>query len=1126
MIKSTPGEFRNLPDADNVCWSALPWAASGGYKELETLITEWHSINTIFDSSSIARKGKARDTSVDLETLFELDLDSGCAALQELLECGFDSASQLDAVLKLPDKLREALSLTSKVSGYLEELASAIDSALPDNLNPGCVTLEQLKQLNGLVIRLRSLDSRVLKFRTDSCLNRNLLSSFRLVLDRLHELQEKSTELSTIFRLDEVPQATELAILIEDIEDAGIMTRIFKPQYRKAKLKVCSFLVEGKPGFNRFHIVEQLRDLHGILEEIDEFVNEVRRKEGLPDELWDDIETDAALFEGFLDWHQWVLDNHAKVSGGLFPQTTVNDFGKWVMETPVNDLLHFKALDNVDFESKFSEISCTLDQVTALQKESDIESHLIHEPLVNGTPTEGILYRILEGVKKAEPLEHLPGIYNDWSLQQISERLQQFKEAGERTKKWCHAIEALDGGKFGTVVSIKPRDLPIFKSRVESTANWAAYLANLPATSIVRSAILNMTEANILQKLSERITQLESLLTEENKEGEKFFALAEVETQTWLEGKKTFSDLANRNQWALENAQMLFGYVRLLADRKNLKNSGIAKLAAIIETGRLTEEQVEETVRHALFDALGRDIIDETPDLQNFSGPHQEQSQSDFRELDKQLLALTRGKVAEKIAKRKPPPGNRGTRVGDYTEFELLKHEISKQRRHLPLRQLLKRAGKATQALKPCFMMGPRSVAQYLEPGGLNFDLLVIDEASQMKPPDAIGAAARTAQLVVVGDPKQLPPTSFFDRLGGGEEDDDAQFAIDTSESILDAVNSVFNSRRLRWHYRSRHEALIAFSNRNFYDNHLFVFPSPGSSNGNMGIQFHKVADGCFAEQINKTEALAVAKRAVELLCMDPDMSLGVATMSAKQRDYVEGLIESMAKENKIFNNALAKNSKNYEKLFVKNLETVQGDERSVMLISCTYGPVEVGGRVYQRFGPINSAMGWRRLNVLFTRSRERMEIFSSMSAGDILVDEGSGLGVRSLRRFLHYAENKELEVGEESERPPDSDFEVAVSKLLAEHGYECAAQVGVAGFWIDLAVRHPRQPGQFIMGIECDGATYHSGKSVRDRDRLRQEILESLGWRIRRIWSTDWFHNPRGALAGILQELKKTARN
>jgi very-short-patch-repair endonuclease len=333
----------------------------------------------------------------------------------------------------------------------------------------------------------------------------------------------------------------------------------------------------------------------------------------------------------------------------------------------------------------------------------------------------------------------------------------------------------------------------------------------------------------------------------------------------------------------------------------------------------------------------------------------------------------------------------------------------------------------------------------------------------------------------------------------------------------------MFKNRRLRWHYRSRHESLIAFSNQHFYDSNLILFPSPFKESDEFGIRFTRVEKGCTSSGRNVEEAKMLVDFTAQQLIEHPDESVGIVAMNAKQSEEIEQQLELLLKENPIFQKAYERNQAQADPLFIKNLENVQGDERDVIIISMTYGAETAGmASMHQRFGPINSDVGWRRLNVLFTRSKKRMHVYSSMDSSHIRTDATSKRGVLSLKAFLAYCETKNLHSHHHTGRPADSDFEIAVMDALAKHGYECEPQLGVSGYRLDLAVRDPGRPGRFLIGVECDGATYHSAKSSRDRDRLRQDILESLGWCIHRIWSTDWFKNPQAQLQPILMELEK----
>ncbi|MDC1429975.1 DUF4011 domain-containing protein, partial [Emcibacteraceae bacterium] len=487
-----------------------------------------------------------------------------------------------------------------------------------------------------------------------------------------------------------------------------------------------------------------------------------------------------------------------------------------------------------------------------------------------------------------------------------------------------------------------------------------------------------------------------------------------------------------------------------------------------------------------------------------------DKTSSNFKKLDGKIIELYCEELAYDLGQVELPEGNYSGRVSEYTEMGLIRHQALKDKaRSIPIRRLLSRSGKALQKLKPCFLMSPLSVAQYIQPEGIKFDLLVIDEASQMRPEDALGAIARSKQIVVVGDPKQLPPTSFFSKIALVDENYDDEDKID-NESILDLALGRFRpTRDLRWHYRSRHESLIAFSNREFYNDKLIVFPSPEERNENFGIYYNFVGT-TYSNSCNVGEAKAIVKAAQDFMRKFPDKSLGIATMNSQQRDLIYAEMEMMFLQDELargYKQKWYKERGGLEPFFVKNLESVQGDERDSIFISTVYGP-DKNGTVMKRFGPINGKHGHRRLNVLFTRAKYSTVLFTSLKPENIDVTESSSQGLKAFKGYLTYASVGILDTGKITDKEPDSDFEISVMEKLESIGCEVIPQVGVGGFFIDLGVKHIDYPYGFMMGIECDGAAYHSSKSARDRDRTRQEVLEGLGWEIYRIWSTDWFHD------------------
>lgn len=593
------------------------------------------------------------------------------------------------------------------------------------------------------------------------------------------------------------------------------------------------------------------------------------------------------------------------------------------------------------------------------------------------------------------------------------------------------------------------------------------------------------------------------------------------------DGRPNLSGVAAQARAAAARADLLPAWLEFDRAFGNSNSEFEAPLSVAAAEGLVAPAIMPLALDFLVFDAIARAAFATNPALLSASGKSLDVLRHEYAAIDAEVMELRRSHIASTLLTKKPPEGRTGARKADFTEMALLRAELAKQKRHIPIRQLVARAGRAIQTLKPCFMMGPLSVAQYIQPGGLKFDLVIMDEASQMRPEDAIGALARGGQAVIVGDTKQLPPTSFFDRISdaaGDDEDQETTLAED-SKSILELAEAIFTPRMLRWHYRSRHESLIAFSNKQFYKNDLIVFPSPSGQDGRFGVGWNYQAEGAATSGVNPVEAREVAKAAAQMLLSQRRRTVGVVAMNIRQAQRISDELAALAAADSVLAKALseAESSTLGEPFFVKNLENVQGDERDVIIISMTYGPATPGARVPQNFGPITTDTGWRRLNVLFTRAKERMEIFSSMRSSDIVPKEGSDRGSRSLKLFLDYAETGRLG-GEAtlSDRDPDNDFEDAVIEGLRELNYQCVPQVGVANFFLDIGIRDPNAPDDFIAAIECDGASYHSSKSARDRDRLRQEILENLGWNIIRIWSTDWFRDPAGEVARVSAELKR----
>lgn len=581
-----------------------------------------------------------------------------------------------------------------------------------------------------------------------------------------------------------------------------------------------------------------------------------------------------------------------------------------------------------------------------------------------------------------------------------------------------------------------------------------------------------------------------------------------------------------RFEQAIGHLDSIVPWSQYVYARRLCIESGLEPFVLLLEELQVPANLLEEAFMFRFHASIAESLIRKTPALSHFSAPVHEVVRQEFATLDREIAGLRGKQISAKLLQTaNPPAGQAGVRVADKTEMSLLEYLVPQQRPRVTVREMLRRAGDSIRTLKPCFMMGPQAVAQFLNTIPQVFDVVVMDEASQLRPEEAIGAIARGRQLVVVGDPKQLPPTSFFSRSQVDDETQPQMAAVD-AESILDVASSHFRPiRSLRWHYRSKHESLIAFSNDKFYRGNLVVFPSPYPRKRGLGVRSHYVAGAVYESQMNQLEAARVVDFVVDHIVHHPDQSLGVVALNIRQRDLIAELLEERLREmpsTQAYRDSWAERGFG---LFIKNLENVQGDERDAIIISTTFGSPPGGTKPHQNFGPISQQGGWRRLNVLFTRAKLSVLLVTSLKDTDIVVGNGTPEGTRALRDYLAFAATGRLHVdrGVPTEGAPESPFEESVIAALREHGFECEPQVGVAGFRIDIGVRHPQYPHLFLAGIECDGASYHSGITVRDRDRIRQEILESLGWKgkLWRIWSTEWFRNPRPELRKLIAFLE-----
>ncbi|PUA26968.1 MAG: hypothetical protein B0W54_20750 [Cellvibrio sp. 79] len=584
---------------------------------------------------------------------------------------------------------------------------------------------------------------------------------------------------------------------------------------------------------------------------------------------------------------------------------------------------------------------------------------------------------------------------------------------------------------------------------------------------------------------------------------------------------QSFRDCAQIISGIIRSSVKLKSWCEWQAAKKKIEEKQMSNLASALEGGQADANKLQEQFYIAYCQWLAPLLIDDDPLLREFKSSSHELTIGRFRELDANVANITSEYVVALASEKVPQRNSKSSPQ----EFGALARELQKKSRHIPTRALIDQLGGSLLDLCPCLMMSPLSVAQFLPSDFRGFDLVVFDEASQMTTWDSVGAIARGKNVIVVGDPKQMPPTNFFSGGKSSEETEEEDL-----ESILDqALAAGLPLKRLMGHYRSRHETLIAFSNSKYYENSLVTYPS--SDTKESAVTLHRI-NGAYAKgkgRNNPIEAKAVVEEIVRRL-MSRDVrkkTIGVVTLNTDQQRTIEDLLDDARRANPSIE-AYFQDSDNYDAVFIKNLESVQGDERDIIILSLGYGPTEVGGKTMSmNFGPLNKMGGERRLNVAITRATSEVLVFASFDSSMIDLSRTSSTAVEHLKQYLDFAERGPKALPEQASAAYgidqfDSDFEQAVSYALREKGWKVQTQVGVSKFKIDLGIRHPDKPGIYLAGVECDGATYHGSPSARDRDRVRQAILENLGWRIVRLWSTDYFIDADAAIIKVDEKLRE----
>lgn len=1027
---------------------------------------------------------------------------------QEKLEIAFKilqsigPKDNLNEYKPLLDKIYNTEKLLIEVYKKNKNINNILPKEISMHLNAG---YNEFLFFNNLLKCLTNIDIDLLQYRNSIFESEKIDSYIKTIKILTNKASKIIKEINDVYDTSEPIDNRNLK-KIKICSQQKTNFRFLNKEWRES-IKILKSISMSKSIKNKI-LIEKLPKLIE-LKEIETTLNEnvISKKLG---PLYNGLNTDIKSIEDIRSWYKGIINQY----NGKFINN--QSMASNILKIEESNIKYLKELYTHNYKKEADEAINNLLEI--INNFPNIKKNITNNNLL--ITNNGTLNQIYTKMNKSLLLINSFTTSHDIDNEKLKYIILTLKKLKQDKEYWYKNKDILNGFKQENYPSIEI-EKDNNNDTVTSTVRYCEWINNSTFKKEIMSYfLLNKDNSEAIVNLLEILNQYNSILIESNKQLNNLKDLTNLNSFDWGLNENV-DNIISKNNKAIQNRNSLRNWVNYLKIKNTLIHEGYGEIINKINNKNIKTKHIPIIFKAAVYRQLSEEIFTLKPSISNVCSSQQISTQNTFIKYDNELKLLQRQKIAKKITSFKPPKGNSGGKKSEYTEMALINNEIGKKSRHTSIRQLIKRAGESLLTIKPCFMMSPLSVAHYLEPGDINFDLIVIDEASQVKPEDSLGVIARGKQVVVVGDPKQLPPTSFFDRTEVDNDEDNS--AISENKSILDATIPIFPLRRLRWHYRSQHENLIAFSNKNFYDNDLVVFPSPFAESPDYGLKYTFIKNGKYVNNHNIEEARIIANAVLEHGKKNPNESLGIVAMNASQREQIERSVEEIAKQDSESMKIIESLRNHEDGLFIKNIENVQGDERDVIFISFTYGPSEVGGRVAQRFGPINSEEGWKRLNVLFTRAKKRMHTFTSMLHSDILINEKSKKGVYSLRGFLNFSETGNI-AGQvqHTNKQPDSDFEIAVINELQKYGYECEPQVGVAGFFIDIAVKDKNEPGRYLIGVECDGATYHSAKSARDRDRLRQEILENLGWTIHRIWSTDWFSDPDREIQTLVEKLKE----
>jgi len=961
------------------------------------------------------------------------------------------------------------------------------------------VTLANLSILHDLIVELKTQPSCQKQW-----FDARILSSAISNISKYKELSAKINSLNSEILSTwekEIFETDYTEILNRFKTDYKGIFKVFNSNYRADKKTIIKHSKDPLAKISDQQIVDVLLKI----KELNELIAELTNNKSSIDEMY------GSAFSGTsTDWESVSLDLSAlqKILS-LYPAaSTQNEFKN--------------ILINNEYD-KLSRVYATFEELSAekIQTICSNYNRLFLNKLDSNEDMHSIISKVKEtldalGELKAQ-IKNLKGIYKDKDSHiGMSVKLEKAIEL-RKAESTLQDEERLFKTYYGDLYKDTSTDWDEIKQHIENKKNFDNLIVgrNLPK-EFCKAVATNLADRESTTSRIDAISEIVSKV----KELEPFFV-------------KIFgSEIANSSIDALaEKYRKCSGKVELLGkylDYKTFRDKciacGLKELVLAIEKDGIKD--IVDCFKKRFYMLWLSKVLETKPSIANFKRVMHDKTVNDFCTLDEHQLSIARMRIREKLINNLP---SKDRLLSAHDEMSILTRELGKKRRIMPIRKLFKTIPNLLLKIKPCFMMSPLSVSYFLEAQTYNFDMVIFDEASQIFPEDAIGAILRSKQVIIAGDTKQLPPTNFFassaNNLDGQFDSSDDEYEDEIFDSILEETASILPNRTLLWHYRSKHEDLIAFSNSHIYKNELITFPGSATSKDDTGVEYYKVADGVYEDRCNIPEAKKCVQLIIEHIENHPDLSLGIIAFSEKQQSTIEQVLYEYREQHPQYEWFFDENKD--EPFFIKNLENVQGDERDTIIFSICYAK-NSRGTMLMNFGPLGKQGGERRLNVAVTRAKTNIKLVGSIEPTDIDLDRAKSDGARLLRSYIEFAIKGASILPRRREENPENkdDFCACIYDFLISEGFKVSRNIGCSDYKIDLAIKHPNKDGIFIAGIECDGEGYSSARTARERDHLRPQILKNMGWNMYRVWSSAWIKNPKDEQERLLNFINKCIKS